>query len=326
MIVVEFLVLLGIIVFAAYLLSRGAETLAARWGCNIVGSIVLALLTTLPEYAFVYWASVKGQYQMAIGSAIGSCTLLITLGYGLVIVLATSRLSRHPVREIKLSKATRVDALYLLLTAILAFAFIAMDNKLTFWEGIILTIVLVGYVYQVFRSGAEHGACNPHAVSRKEIIRSGVELLIGGALVFVCSEPFVDSMIGLAKKVNVSPVVIAVILGPLASEMPEKLTAYMVVMKDGRNAELSICNFLGSKVNHNSLLLAVMPFVAHAKGHDAVTNLMSPMFVVMTILTVLVSGLLVKGRLQKWQGYSLVAAYAAAMILAVLTQPTMGHG
>ncbi len=325
MVVVEFILLLGVIVFAAYLLSRGAETLAAKWGCNIIGSIVLALLTTLPEYAFVYWASMKGQYKMAIGSAIGSCTLLITLGYGLVIVLAMSRLSRHPVKTIKLSKATRVDALYLLITAALAFVFIALDNKLTFWEGIVLTLVLVGYVYQVFRSGAEQGECGLHKVTRKQVIRSAVELLAGGALVFLCSEPFVDSMIHLAELAHVSPVVIAVILGPLASEMPEKLTAYMVVMKDGRNAELSVCNFLGSKVNHNSLLLAVMPFVAHAKGHDAVTNLMSPMFVAMTMLTVVVSGLLVRGRLQKWQGYSLIAAYAAAMVMAVYTQPAIGH-
>ena len=325
MVIVEFIVLLGVIVYAAYLLSKGAEILAAKWGCNIVGSVVLALLTTLPEYAFVYWASIKGQYQMAIGSAIGSCTLLVTLGYGLVIVLATSRWSKHPVKEIKLSKATRVDALYLLLTAIVAYVFIALDNKLTFVEGIILTVLLAGYVYQVFRSGDEHGVCSDHVPTKKELVRSILELAVGGVLVFLCSEPFVDSMIGLAKKVNVSPVVIAVILGPLASEMPEKLTAYLVVMKDGRKAELSVCNFLGSKVNHNSLLLAVMPFVAHFKGHDSVTNLMSPMFVLMTVLTMIVSGLLMKGRLQKWQGYSLIGLYAGAMILAVYTQPAIIH-
>jgi len=325
MVIVEFGLLLAVIVFAAYLLSRGAEILAARWGCNIVGSIILALVTTLPEYAFVYWAAVKSQYQMAIGSAIGSCTLLITLGYGLVIVLATSRASRHPVKEIKLSKATRVDALYLGLTAVVAFVFIAKDNNLTYWEGIILTVIFAGYVYQVFRSGADHAVCGDHPVTRKQIGRAIVEMVIGGVLVFVCSEPFVDAMIHLAKWANVSPVVIAIILGPLASEMPEKLTAYMVVMKNGRNAELSICNFLGSKVNHNSLLLAVMPFVAHHKGHDIVRNLMSPMFVLMSALTVAVSALLVTGRLQKWQGYALVAAYVGAMALSVLTQPAIGH-
>jgi cation:H+ antiporter len=123
-------------------------------------------------------------------------------------------------------------------------------------------------------------------------------------------------MIHIAKLMNVSPVVIAIVLGPLASEMPEKLTAYMVVLKNGHKAELSICNFIGSKVNHNSLLLAVMPFVAHFQGHDIVRNLMSPMFVMMTVLTVIVSALLAKGRLQKWQGIVLVGAYVLAMTIA----------
>ncbi|MCE5315718.1 MAG: hypothetical protein ABFD49_07835 [Armatimonadota bacterium] len=320
MAILEFSGLLLIIVFAAYLLSRGAEVLAEKWGANIVGSIVLALFTTLPEYAFVFWASMKEQYQMAVGSAIGSCTLLITLGYGLVIWFATSRLSRKPVKEIHLSKATRIDALYLLVTAAIAFVFVWGDNALTLWEGIVLTLVLCGYIYQVVHKSKSHVASEHHKVTRGALIRAGIEILIGGAIVYLASEPFVDSMIGIAKAMHVSPVVIAIVLGPLASEMPEKLTAYMIVLKNGHNAELAVCNFLGSKVNHNSLLLAVMPFVAHFKGHDIVRNLMSPMFVTMTVLTVVVSALLAKGRLQKWQGMGLVGAYVLAMMLAIQQQ------
>ncbi|MHB9035580.1 MAG: sodium:calcium antiporter [Armatimonadota bacterium] len=320
MVILEFTGLLLIIVFAAYLLSRGAEVLADKWGYNIVGSLILALFTTLPEYAFVYWASVKGQYQMAIGSAIGSCTLLITLGYGLVIWLATSKLSKKPVKEIRLSKATRIDALYLLITGLIAFAFVWQDNALSLWEGIVLALVFGGYVFQVFQKGKSHVAPEHHRISRRAMVRAGVEIVLGGIIVYLASEPFVDSMIHIAELMKVSPVVIAIVLGPIASEMPEKLTAYMVVLKNGHKAELSICNFIGSKVNHNSLLLAVMPFVAHFKGHDIVRNLMSPMFVMMTVLTVFVSALLAKGRLQKWQGIGLVGAYVLAMILATQQQ------
>lgn len=319
MIVLEFCLLLGVIVFAAYLLSRGAEVLVAKWGYNIVGSIILALVTTLPEYAFVFWASMKSNYQMAIGSAIGACTLLITLGYGLVIVLATSRWSKHPVKDIKLSKATSLDALYLLLTGIVAFIFVWHDDVLSLTEAIILSLIMVGYVYQVFRKSASSNNAGSHDVTKKQIVRAGVEMFIGGVLVFICSEPFVDSMRDLAFLMHVSPVVIAIILGPIASEMPEKLTAYLVVLRDGRNAEISVCNFLGSKVNHNSLLLAVMPFVAYYKGHEVVSGIKSLNFLVMTVLTVTVSALLVRGRLQKWQGWVLVAAYIAAMAIAAQT-------
>ncbi len=319
-VVAVFLGLLAVLVFAAYLLSRGAEVLAEKWGANIVGSLILALVTTLPEYAFVYWASMKGQYQMAIGSAIGSCTLLITLGYGMVIVLAISRLSRNPVRQITLSKATRVDAVYLMITGLVAFVFIAWDNALSLLEGIILTLILLGYVYQVVRSGASHES--KHPVPTKALIWGAVNMAVGGVIVYFASEPFVSSMMQMAEFLHVNVVVVAIVLGPLASEMPEKLTAYLVVLRNGENAEISVCNFLGSKVNHNSLLLAVMPFVAHFKGHDIVRNLMSPMLVVMTALTVVVSVLLARGKLEKWQGWVLIAAYVGAMILAVYTTPT----
>jgi len=315
MVVLEFVGLLAIIVVAAYMLSHGAERMAEKWGRNIVGSIILALVTTLPEYAFVFWAAMKGEYRMAIGSAVGSCTLLITLGYGLVIMLATSRFSRRPVERISLSKATRVDALYLLVTGLVAFFFVWGDGALSLWEGIVLTALLGGYIYQVIRSGAAHHTPSHH-ITRKAMTVAWIELAIAGAIVFACSEPFVDSMIGIAAMFHVTPVVIAIILGPLASEMPEKLAAYITVLRDGRNAELSVCNFLGSKVNHNSLLLAVIPFVAYSKGEGPVAGLMSATFLVMTALTVAVSALLARGRLERWQGIALIACYVAAMALA----------
>jgi cation:H+ antiporter len=321
----EFFGLLLIIVFAAYLLSRGGEVLAAKWGFNIVGSIVLALLTTLPEYSFVYWACVKTEYQMAIGSAIGACTILVTLGYGLVILLATCKLSRNPVKAIQLSKATRIDAFYLLGTAIVAFILIYIDDRLSVIDGIILTLIFFAYIYNVVR--AEKSLLEGEPVTKKELVRAFIELIIGGAIVFLASERFVDSMISVSNILHVPPVLIAVVLGPIASEMPEKLTAYIVVLKNGANAELSICNFIGSKVNHNSLLLAVIPFVAAIHGHGDVTGLKSPMFMVMTILTVFVGVFLMRGRLERWQGAVLSFCYVAAMVLAVLTNkaPIMGH-
>lgn len=317
MVVLEFIGLLLTITFAAYMLSRGAEVLAEKWGVNVVGSLILALVTTLPEYSFVFWASMKEQYRVAIGSAIGACTLLITLGYGLVIVLATSRFSRKPVNQIILSKTTRVDAGYLFITAVVAFFFVWHDNALSVWEGLGLTLVFLGYGFQIIHAANRHCSIR-HEVTKKAVVWAFIQLVAGGAIVYVCSEPFVDSMIEFAKMIGISPVVIAIVIGPIASEMPEKLTAYMVVMRNGANAELSICNFLGSKVNHNSLLLALMPFVAYSKGKGEVTGLMSANFLIMTALTVLVTALLATGRVYRWHGWVLVGCYIGAMTGAVL--------
>jgi len=70
-VVLEFVGLLMLIVAAAALLSHGTEAIAERYGANFTGSIVLAMITTLPEYMFVIWACVKTRYDMAVGSAVG---------------------------------------------------------------------------------------------------------------------------------------------------------------------------------------------------------------------------------------------------------------
>jgi len=340
MVVVVFLGLLLVITLASYLLSRGAEVLAEKWGCNIVGSLLLALVTTLPEYTFVYWAAVKAgnpslsaakqeaMYQMAIGSAIGSGLLLVTLGYGMVILLATSRFSRNPVSYIQLSRATRIDSAYLLITGLVAFIFVFNDGALSVWEGVVLTLLFAGYVFQVVKGYGREKTIEveveseteqwvDHAKLRKAFWRGIAEMVVGGVLVYVCSEPFVDSMRELAELMHVSPWVIAVILGPIASEMPEKLTAYITVLRNGANAELSICNFIGSKINHSSLLLALIPFIAWYNGVSPVPGMMSSTFVLMSVLTVVVSALLARGKLYRWQGAILVVAYVGTLVLAV---------
>ena len=321
----EFSGLLLIVVGAAWLLSHGAEVLSDKWGTTIAGSIILGLLTTLPEYTFVYWAAVKGRYDMAIGSAIGACTLLVTLGYGLVILIATTKMSRKPVPEILLTKATRIDAGFLLLTALVALAFIWRDSALSLIEGIVLAVMFFLYVGLVLKLSCKFEEDLIH-VPAKRLWTALALIVAGGAVIFLVSEPFVDAMIHLAKAMHVSPVVVAIILGPIASEMPEKMTAYITVWRNGGLAQLSICNFIGSKVNHNSLLLAVIPFVAFMHGHGKVTGLMSGMFLTMTVLTVIVSAMLAKGRIVRWHGGALVGCYVLAMWLAMHMPGTpIGH-
>ncbi|MCC6441996.1 MAG: sodium:calcium antiporter [Armatimonadetes bacterium] len=320
MVFVEFAALFLVLMLAAYLLSHGAETLTEKWGANLVGSIILGLFTTLPEYMFVFWASMKGRYDMAVGSAIGSCTILVTLGYGMVILLATSRLSRKPVTTIRLSRATRIDALYLMLTGLAAFVAVWRDNALDPVEALILALLFVGYVYQVCRATAAAHREDPKDVPLPKLLRAGGIMLAGGVLVLLVAEPFVTSMLALARQMSISPVVIAIIIGPFASEMPEKLTAYITVLRNGHMAELSICNFIGAKINHNSLLLALIPLVRlfHTDDGGFVPGMMSVSFGTMTVLTVIVSLLLARGKVERWEGGVLIGCYLLTMYLASL--------
>ena len=314
MIVLEFVGLLAILTVAAALLSYGAEALAERYGANFTGSIVLALITTLPEYMLVIWASIKGLYHEAVGSAVGACTLLITLGYGSIILFATSRISRKPVKVIELSKGTQVDALYLLVTALVAFALAWEGNGFDLKDAVILILLFFAYVVHVAKEGvkfARENAVRDHA--RRSLVKSVSLLAIGGVVIFFASEPFVDSMVALAEQLGVNPVTICIILGPLASEMPEKITAYITVIRDGKLAEISVCNFIGSKVNHNSLLLGTMPIIALLQGRSGVPGIISLPFIIMTALTVVATVSLSRRRLERWEGVMFMLLYASVI-------------
>jgi cation:H+ antiporter len=319
--ILEFIVLLLLLTAAAALLSYGAEIFAEKFGPHFAGSILLALITTLPEYMFVIWAAIKGEYGMAIGSAVGACTILITVGYGLVILFATTRISRRPVPAIELSQGTRIDALYLLITAVVAVVLAWEGGGFDLKDGLILAAVFIVYVVQL--SGrALHFARNGtgQGPTAKRLLIAASLLLAGGVAVVFLSEPFVDSMLKLAHALGVSPMAIAIILSPLASEMPEKITAYITVIRNGRLAEISVCNFIGSKVNHNSLLLAVLPIVAFLKGEAPVPHIISPPFLTMTVLTLFASASLARRRLSRWQGFLFVALYLAIIAAAYLVR------
>lgn len=314
MIFLHFLGLLLIITLASSLLSYGAETLEKKFGANLVGSILLALVGTLPEYMFVIWAAVKGNYDVAIGSTIGACSLLVTLGYGSVILLATTNLSKNPVKAIPLSHQTHIDIIYLAVTAIVALFLVWEGKGLDLKDAIILIVLFFIYIIHVIHHSFKH-----QGMEEKKVMGIGkgiLFLIIGGVIIFFASHPFVDVMIEMAHILKISPMTIAIILGPIASEIPEKLTAYITVIRNGSLAEISICNFIGTKVNHHSLLIGTLALIGFLKGDAPLTGMLGIPFLLMTGLTLVAVFNLSGKRLAKLHGIFFTLLYFLVIFVA----------
>jgi cation:H+ antiporter len=193
----KFIGLLFIISLAAHFLSVNSEKIAKRIGANFTGSVILGLITTLPEYLFVVWACIKSEYNVAIGSAVGAAAMLVTLGYGLVILVSTTGLSKKPVEFIQLSKGTKVDSFYLNFTALLALVLAWLGGGLSLVDGILLVACFGIYIFHAYETSRKvvmeksaHGE-KPEYIKTKTVLM----LALGAVIIIFASEPFVDSMI-----------------------------------------------------------------------------------------------------------------------------------
>ena len=217
---------LGELIFASWLLSYGAEHLAERWGAKFVGRTLLSIATTLPEIAIVAYAAKGGFYETAISAALGSNLLMMTLGLSIMLIIATTRLSKAPEKFIDV-KQFKLDTVLLVITAVVA-AIMFIDG-FDFIDGIIFSAFFAAYMYLAFREIKQEKESillanevhnHESKISRKHFTKAALIFVAGTIGIFIGAEPFVHSLTDLSIESGVSVVVLAIIISPLSGEIP----------------------------------------------------------------------------------------------------------
>jgi len=315
---------LGELVFASWLLSDGAEHLSERWGGRFVGRTLLSIATTLPEIGIVVAAAKDGSYDIAIGSALGSNLFMMTLGLSIMLIIATTRLSKAPQKFIDV-KEFKLDKILLVVTAIVG-AIMFIDGY-DVVDGIIFTGLFVAYLIFAFREMKKEKSSEPleselhenhvQKKSKKHFVRSMTLFVAGTVGIFVGAEPFVHSLEGMSLDVGVSVVMLAVIISPIAGEMPEKISMILLARKGVRGASIAVANVLGSKILNNTLLLSVAVFAAMSyKGFAAKipnTALLEDQMILVTVITIIALIPMFKNKLDLKSGILLLALYAVGI-------------
>jgi cation:H+ antiporter len=302
---------LGELTLASWILSYGAEHLSERFGAKFVGRVLLSIATTLPEIAIVIYAAAKGSFGIAIGSGLGSNLLMMTLGLAIMLIIATTRLSKAPLKQIDVS-TFKYDMIFLILAAVISFA-LFLDG-FNYVDGFVFVGLFAAYI---ILSLYEMKVENKNKRANKDIIQNNnndndntkliVEqnvnndkkkfikaigtFLIGALGILFGAEPFIHSLEGLSVEYGISAVVLAVIISPIAGEMPEKISMMILARKGAAGASIAIANVLGSKILNNTLLLAVAVFAAmYSFGFDIVIELTEILYyqiILVTIVTII---------------------------------------
>jgi len=266
------------ILFSAFAIGWGAEA-AQYFISKGLALAILAWLQTLPEFAVEAVIAWHQDIHLMLANLTGSLRLLVGLGWPLIFFTRACFKKKAPWKErispIHLDEGDSASIFGLLLP-LLYFVWIYLKGSLHFWDGIVLFFLYVIYLIWIQKVPPEEmeELSDMPWVPRKIVAMppflrnlSILGLFVGGGvLLYVCVQPFLESMLGLAMVMGISEFVFIQWLSPFLSEFPEKLTAFNWSRREGK-AGMALMNMVSSNVNQWTLLVAMMMAIfSYSKG------------------------------------------------------------
>jgi cation:H+ antiporter len=262
-----------VILAGALLFTNAVEWLGHRLGLGegAVGSLLAAVGTAMPETLIAIVAlldATEGADQVAIGAIVGAPFLLATLAMGLVGLFAhLYRQRREQGVELNAHKPTlERDLLFFLAFFALALALSwGAPDALRIPAGIAVILAYPLYILRTLRgAGAvqDEATLEPLVFERREERRRDpalglcvLQLLVGLGAMVGGAHLFVESLLHIAESLGVEAVVLALVLAPLATELPEKVNSFFWV-RDGKDS-LALGNVSGAMVFQSTIPVGI---------------------------------------------------------------------
>lgn len=267
-----FLVLcLGIILLGSKVFTNGIEWLGTRLNLaeGVVGSVLAAVGTALPETMIPLIAIIGGSGEerahIGIGAILGAPFMLSTLAFfiaGLAVILGSQKRYFYPLMNVDIGIISRDLKYFLVLytVAILAAFFPSQKAKLL----IAVSLVFFYIIYVLGTMKAGDGLGKGHGMSplffAKYSKRPSLKIILfqivfALGLVIFGAHIFINSVEWLANYLAVPSFVLALIIAPIATELPEKFNSIIWIEK-GKDT-LALGNITGAMVFQSSVVPAV---------------------------------------------------------------------
>lgn len=262
---------LGIILVGAGFFTNAVEWLGKKMNLSegAVGSVLAAVGTALPETIIPFIAILFGKddasHQIGIGAILGApfmlSTLALFLSGGAVLMFRNQRVDNYPRIEPDPSVLKRDLKFFLVVyTIVLVAAFLGPELKVLVVIGLISAYIY--YVYKTFTSGTgfnEECEMEPLFIARRHddppLTRVVLQLFLAFTGIIVGAIFFVEGIGNLSLSLGASPLVVALLVAPIATEMPEKFNS--IIWLSQRKDTLAMGNITGAMVFQSSVIPAV---------------------------------------------------------------------
>lgn len=269
------LVALGIILLGATVFTNGLEWFGKKMKLSdgAVGSIFAAVGTALPEtlvpIVAIMFGTPEAGHKIGVGAIIGAPFMLGTLAFfisGVAVMVNRSKRDDYPVMRVD-TIVMRRDMEYFLALYAIAIAASFLGNHPVVKTFIALSLFLTYGVYVLKTLRCENDTC--HTVEESDLDpcyfapRShdphmaiiGFQVLGSLLLIVWGSYIFVEKVQIISVQMGISPFILAMIIAPIATELPEKFNSVIWINK-GKDT-LAIGNITGAMVFQGSIITAI---------------------------------------------------------------------
>ena len=279
----------------------------------LIGATVVSIGTTLPEVMVSCQAALKGSGGISYGNAIGSVICNTSLIAAITVAVKPSLVKR---------KSLILPSGFFFTAAIIYAAIAYTTGRFERWQGILLLACFVTYMcvllLQMKKNPEKSAADSSEQIKERPMFQNVIMLVIGAAAIAVGANLLVNNGTLIAQALGVPDSVIGLTMVALGTSLPELVTAITALSK-GHGA-LSLGNVIGANLFNivlvSGLAITIAPFGIPAErtisGINSSLAVDIPvMFIVMGILCI---PALLKEKLSRWQGVTLLAIYVGFTI------------
>ena len=300
----------ALLVWSADRFVEGAAATAGHAGLPsiLIGMVIVGFGTSAPEMVVSAMAASDGSPDLALGNALGSNIVNISLILGVTAIIAPIAVQSQIIKR----------ELPLLVAVVLFSGFLLYDGNLTFFDAILLLSGLLAFLVWSIYSGMKNpgdaletefdSELKSHSMALGKAI---FWLAAGLILLIISSRLLVWGAVEIASALGVSDLIIGLTIVALGTSLPE-LAASIIAAKKGEH-DIAIGNVVGSNVFN---ILAVVGIAGMIEPISTISPAVfnrdwSVMLVLTVLLMIMAYGFGRQGRINRVEGTVLLSAYVA---------------
>jgi cation:H+ antiporter len=247
-----------VIYLASELFVNGVEWVGHRLsvGERATGALLAAFGAALPECVVTFAAVVFGRTpaarELGVGAALGGPLALATVAYGMVgltLIVTRRPVAATPAERLGFASLRR-DQVWFLAIFLVKLALGVMVFAWKPWLGGVFVVAYAAYVWKEIRGGGGEGALDLEPLrfaprtADPSLSLALIQTLAALAVIYLASRFFVSRLEVLGPRLGLHPQLLALLLSPIATELPETLNAVIWIRKG--KTPLALANISGA--------------------------------------------------------------------------------